>query len=58
MYSIPPSLIQPFTSFELDDILHQMSNCFRKIYILCDHISNTIKDNVSFSNNEVINSVY
>ncbi|PBC31653.1 hypothetical protein APICC_02223 [Apis cerana cerana] len=56
VYSIPPSLIQPFTSFELDDILHQMSNCFRKIYILCDHISNTIKDN-SIPMNEVVKTL-
>ncbi|XP_026296515.1 LOW QUALITY PROTEIN: uncharacterized protein LOC113218775 [Apis mellifera] len=56
VYSVPPSLIQPFTSFELDDILHQMSNCFRKIYILCDHISNTIKDS-SIPMNEVVKTL-
>ncbi|XP_050487373.1 uncharacterized protein LOC126871990 [Bombus huntii] len=55
-YIIPPTLIQPLKSYELDDIQQQMLNCFNKVYMLCDHISNTHHDR-SVSIQEVIRSL-
>ncbi|KOX80794.1 hypothetical protein WN51_03856, partial [Melipona quadrifasciata] len=45
-YIVPPTLLQPLKSYELSDIQHQMSICFKKIYTLCDHISNTDRDHL------------
>ncbi|KOC64861.1 hypothetical protein WH47_00364 [Habropoda laboriosa] len=44
VYTIPPTLLQKLESYKLEDIQTQMSICFSKVYELCDHISNTVRD--------------
>ncbi|XP_017752597.1 PREDICTED: uncharacterized protein C7orf62 homolog [Eufriesea mexicana] len=56
VYVVPPILIQQLKSYELDDIQQQMLNCFNKIYILCDYISNIVCDN-SVPMNEVVKTM-
>lgn len=47
VYTLAPSLLERIEKQTLEDIKRQISNCFMKLYHLCDYISRAMRDGVS-----------